>query len=1270
MATNSQGWDSRFNDDEPGDQASSRVPAKVSNEKFKQDELLLDTLIALRHELLFIPPQCLEYFSLLGRGSSFEVNKELLRPTTGDPHFVAVKRILTHDDGNKLRTFTSVSREVRVLTHSKLRSHGCLVSAIGYGWTSQNDRRAGPSQPYLVMQYSDRGSLKAFARHNSVTLYERHLLALDVAMGLRALHESDIVHCDVKPDNVLVYDPPHQYIGSHNRSFVAKVADFGNALFRKDFERQEQKYLGTQLYLAPEMCGRFRQRDSALDHDTQMPKFEQFKAADCYSFGILLWETVNNGEPFINPQWLATGKDASLKERMDFLEQLFHNKSNALLEIALQFFTPATQSVDSESDIKATEMKWGKQRGVNYVENPTFLQLSTYVNHYPHLQGQLEGLGEGNSSQEQSFEVFRVTACLCLQDSALKRGTMSDIVKTLARDIGEHIPHGGLPTVRLLPHDRLLNNTVPKEPGYSGHLAGHERQWLMAPTVQLSATLRGLALHQEPQPEPQGAWQVLSKNNLRAVSLTEPSDPALQVARVEAPKQMEYMVLTPQEYRYKGEDMFRASKSAQPPWQNQCEAAEALQRAIGNEKDPEEKAQAHLQLAIMHHIGYGVAPDRSQVLHHLEQAAHGNEVARSIWTAVSDSLGPEQMGQTRPAVPTHTAVCKDPMIFSDDTIIRGVQDDDSGSGSSLYTVGPISVGSITTFRILVNRGRYEASEICEALTVACRDGNVEAAVILARHCSDFSSLKADVPNPLHWLVTLTQEGAMEVLRALVEGKEGCNRVDRLNALRPMLASGLDSLTVFLPPRCVELRGTPLHWAATCGYAELVSEFIKLDANVNTRTKWRRESHALPNVDHEPGLSPLDCAAALHHSQIVKILLEHGAESYGGDWYWSHSPFHMLGFKAFPFARYVAHGHGHRAALRATIRVLLQQNIDINRVDSLNETPLYLAVKNIDLEPYILEELLSAGAQPGEECDKMDGNILCAAIICCDQRRFSHSKVPLLIPSCKDRINSATEHQNALHLCSVFDATTVVETLLQTPGVDINAHNKHGMTALDIAASRGSLNVLAILIKNSALEHHAQQANYEVIPRAIGKGQTEAVKMLIEAAGAAALSFTKINADADVLTRNILHVSVSTDGVAPSYVSHFLDTCPRLREPEYLDQFSSLGRTPLHEAAYYGDHNAVHALLAAGANPLARGVSFGLFAGTPKELAVKIKGWKAELKLDLHPRIQNGHRFRLGDTGHWSAGTMTKALHLESLFMDCLEEVIRTLEEAERKQVQG
>ncbi|GAX79558.1 hypothetical protein CEUSTIGMA_g6999.t1 [Chlamydomonas eustigma] len=94
--------------------------------------------------------------------------------------------------------------------------------------------------------------------------------AIDIARGMLHLHESDIVHSDLKAQNVLL-----QSCSNEARGVVAKISDFGLSLQMDDADSHISKmFQGTFTHMAPEV----------LLHGCQST------ASDVYAFGITMWE--------------------------------------------------------------------------------------------------------------------------------------------------------------------------------------------------------------------------------------------------------------------------------------------------------------------------------------------------------------------------------------------------------------------------------------------------------------------------------------------------------------------------------------------------------------------------------------------------------------------------------------------------------------------------------------------------------------------------------------------------------------------------------------------------------------------------------------------------------------------------------------------------------------------------------------------------------------------------------------------------------------------
>lgn len=87
--------------------------------------------------------------------------------------------------------------------------------------------------------------------------------AAGIATGLAFLHEQCVVHCDLKPDNVLYSEASFR---------TPKIADFGESLLIKDTSRADGRFRsptqhsrkGTLLFSAPEQISEHR-HDRAVD---------------------------------------------------------------------------------------------------------------------------------------------------------------------------------------------------------------------------------------------------------------------------------------------------------------------------------------------------------------------------------------------------------------------------------------------------------------------------------------------------------------------------------------------------------------------------------------------------------------------------------------------------------------------------------------------------------------------------------------------------------------------------------------------------------------------------------------------------------------------------------------------------------------------------------------------------------------------------------------------------------------------------------------------
>jgi serine/threonine protein kinase len=126
---------------------------------------------------------------------------------------------------------------------------------------------------YIVMEYVDGQDLKTLIRQKGRLGVEETLdIAVQVCAGVGHAHKAGIVHCDIKPQNVLV-----------TKDGRAKVTDFGiaRALSGSGITESEMVW-GSPLYFSPEQAA----------GEPPSP------ASDVYSIGVMVYEMLAGSPPF------------------------------------------------------------------------------------------------------------------------------------------------------------------------------------------------------------------------------------------------------------------------------------------------------------------------------------------------------------------------------------------------------------------------------------------------------------------------------------------------------------------------------------------------------------------------------------------------------------------------------------------------------------------------------------------------------------------------------------------------------------------------------------------------------------------------------------------------------------------------------------------------------------------------------------------------------------------------------------------------------------
>ncbi|EOA25839.1 hypothetical protein CARUB_v10019212mg [Capsella rubella] len=147
-----------------------------------------------------------------------------------------------------------ISRALSLMDEGKILRR--LQSPFVVGCFGEEIVREGNDFHYnLVLEYCPNGSMGDFLKNVVSLLVEVpvKLFAKDVLSGLKYIHDRNIIHCDIKPDNLLltmVFDQVLQI-----DRYLMKLGDFGLALEKGTVAYQNAlgHRRGTKRYMAPEL---------------------------------------------------------------------------------------------------------------------------------------------------------------------------------------------------------------------------------------------------------------------------------------------------------------------------------------------------------------------------------------------------------------------------------------------------------------------------------------------------------------------------------------------------------------------------------------------------------------------------------------------------------------------------------------------------------------------------------------------------------------------------------------------------------------------------------------------------------------------------------------------------------------------------------------------------------------------------------------------------------------------------------------------------------
>jgi len=258
----------------------------------------------------------------------------------------------------------------------------------------------------------------------------------------------------------------------------------------------------------------------------------------------------------------------------------------------------------------------------------------------------------------------------------------------------------------------------------------------------------------------------------------------------------------------------------------------------------------------------------------------------------------------------------------------------------------------------------------------------------------------------------------------------------------------------------QVKASTILYAAWCGLHDIVQFLVvERSQNVNARGLHLEET-------------PLSVASREGHSEVARVLLEHGADTETRDKY-NYSPLEWSSQKGHvEVVRVLLENHAdvnfstenkwtalHSASWSgqvAVARVLLGNGADPNGKTTYNETPLHLACNE-----GVTRILLEYGADPNARNSK-NWTPLHRAL----ERNRAEVAHVLLENGVDANARDAEKNRTPLHVASKLGHLDCVRLLLQH-GADIHARDDEDQTPFQDASARGAQSIMQLLLENGA-----------------------------------------------------------------------------------------------------------------------------------------------------------------------------------------------------------
>ena len=210
--------------------------------------------------------------------------------------------------------------EAQVMSHQPLCQHPNVVKLLGLSFYTINEEII---YPILIVEAADsqypdlRRYIDDSDRQRPISVSTLIDIAADIADGLDAIHQFGLIHGDVKPENILLFQ------GVREKKFTAKIADFG--------------------FSGSEVSGDVTRGFTRIWNDPHSTKTTS--SNDIYSFGLICAYLVHDGVQ--GPEVIRNMEDGEL-----WGQRMREPQLDCLIDIIRSTLRPLSERLQSLSGVR------------------------------------------------------------------------------------------------------------------------------------------------------------------------------------------------------------------------------------------------------------------------------------------------------------------------------------------------------------------------------------------------------------------------------------------------------------------------------------------------------------------------------------------------------------------------------------------------------------------------------------------------------------------------------------------------------------------------------------------------------------------------------------------------------------------------------------------------------------------------------------------------------------------------------------------------------